>query len=80
MEQDKRTGDSPVPSNIKDYLNTEQLEVLNKIESFGWNIKFIRRPSFQDPIVVITNTEGNSIGVLETDGRINLELDIDIRQ
>jgi hypothetical protein len=80
VEKDKRIGSEPIPTNVKDYLNQEQLEVLNKIESFGWNIKFIRRPVFQEPVVVITNKEGNSIGVLETDGRINLELDINIRE
>jgi hypothetical protein len=80
VEKDKRIGSEPIPTNVKDYLNQEQLEVLNKIDSFGWNIKFIRRPVFQEPVVVITNKEGNSIGVLETDGRINLELDINIRE
>lgn len=80
MNDEKRKGDKPIPDDIKNYLNDAQLSQLHTIENFGWEIKYIRRPLFQEHIVVVTSAEGDSIGVLEEDGRLNLEPDIDTRQ
>jgi hypothetical protein len=79
VEQDKRKGDKPLPDNIQDYLNTEQLNSLRKIEGFGWQLKFIRRPLFMEPLAVVVSPDGTSIGILEEDGRLNLDYDIPIR-
>lgn len=79
MTREKRKGEKPVPDDIDNYLNEEQKEVLEKIEVYGWNLKFIRRPLFQEPVAVVINSHGNSIGVLEEDGRLNIESDIIIR-
>ncbi len=80
MSDDKRKGDKPIPDNIKEYLNDAQLVALQKIEGFGWNLVFIRRPLFQEPVAVVTNPDGSSIGILENDGKVELEPDIEIRQ
>jgi len=53
---------------------------LHKIEGFGWKLVFVRRPLFQESVVVVTDAGGNSIGVLEGDGRLNLDPDIQIRE
>ena len=80
MNEDKRNKETPVPDNIKQYLNDAQQAQLKTIEGFGWNLKYIRRPLFQESIVVVTNPDGTSIGILEEDGRLNLESDIEIRK
>ena len=80
MDDDKRNGDKPIPDHADNYLNTAQRSGLHKIESFGWNIKYIRHPLFQDPIVFVSSADGKSIGVLEDDGRLNLEFDVKIRE
>jgi len=80
MSDEKRTGDKPVPDNVVNYLNAAQLAELHKIEGFGWNIKYIRHPLFQDPVVFVSSADGNSIGILEDDGRLNLEYDIETRE
>jgi len=49
------------------------------IESFGWQLKFIRRPLFMEKTVIIMNPEGSQTGVLEEDGRLNLESNINLR-
>lgn len=79
MSDEKRKGEKPIPEHVKDYLNTAQLAELHTIESFGWQLKYIRRPLFQEPVVVVVNADGSSIGVLEDDGRLNLEPDIELR-
>ena len=79
MENDKRSGQLPIPDNLDDWLTPEQTQMLHQIESFGWHLDFIRRPVFQDPIVVLVSDDGKKIGILEKDGRINMEPDINIR-
>jgi len=80
MTEEKRTSNKPIPDNAANYMNTEQLAELHKIERFGWNIKYIRHPLFQDPVIFVTSADGNSIGILEEDGRLNLEYDIETRE
>jgi hypothetical protein len=80
MSEDKRKGDKPVPDDVTAYLNDAQLAVLHKIEGFGWGIKYIRRPLFLEPVVVVTNPDGSSIGILEDDGRLNMEPEIETRE
>lgn len=80
MEEDKRIGDKPVPDDIENYLNDLQQSALKKIEEFGWGMKFIRRPLFMETLIVVTNTDGSSIGVLEDDGRLSIDPGIDTRE
>lgn len=79
MAEDKRKGDKPIPDNLQEHLNEVQRLALQRIENFGWRIKFVRRPLFQEVVIVIMDSQGDKIGVLEEDGRINLEPDIHIR-
>ena len=80
MRDDKRKGEKPIPDNVKDYLNDDQLGKLTAIERFGWTLKYIRRPLFMERVVVVMNPDGSSIGILEEDGRLNLEPDIETRE
>lgn len=80
MTDEKRNKSQPIPDDVAQYLNDAQQAQLNTIESFGWNLKYIRRPLFQERVIVVTNPDGSSIGVLEEDGRLNLESDIATRQ
>ena len=76
---EKRKGDSPIPDNLEDYLNVVQIKALRQIENFGWELKFVRRPLFQDPIAVIINNDGDRVGTLEPDGRIDLQQNFELR-
>ncbi|MEZ5541739.1 MAG: hypothetical protein R3F42_06825 [Pseudomonadota bacterium] len=77
--QEKRRGQPPVPGNLKDILNEQQLISLRQIENFGWQLHFVRRPLFQDPVVVIVSAEGDRFGTLEADGRIEIKHLFDVR-
>jgi hypothetical protein len=79
MTNEKRKKISPIPSNYKKYMNEDQQDQLRNIEGFGWKLFFIRRPSFCDPTIVVCNQEGDSVGVLEEDGRLNLDPNIIVR-
>ena len=77
---EKRRGELPIPINLKEYLNQDQLYALRQMESFGWRIAFVRRPAFQTPMIVVTNSEGTRFGVLERDGSIIDDENLGIRQ
>jgi hypothetical protein len=80
MSIEKRERQPPIPHNHENYMNEDQQDQLRAIEGFGWKLYFIRRPDFQDPTIVVCNQEGTSIGVLEEDGRLNLDPDIIVRE
>ncbi|MCG7983559.1 MAG: hypothetical protein JAY90_12530 [Candidatus Thiodiazotropha lotti] len=80
MAREKRTGISPVPDNFAELLNQWQQNTLQKIESFGWRLKFIRRPLFQEITIVVTNPTGDQIGTLEQDGEVSVHPVSDFRR
>lgn len=79
MTNEKRKGEPPVPDDLDDRLNADQLMTLRQIENFGWQIAFVRRPLFQDTLIVVSSADGRKIGVLEEDGRLNMNPDIKLR-
>ncbi|MEX1668704.1 hypothetical protein AB4876_07260 [Zhongshania guokunii] len=79
MTQEKRRAEPPVPENAMDMLTDLQKIALRRIENFGWQLKFIRHPSFEPPMVVVENSTGVNIGVLEEDGGVNLNPRIVLR-
>lgn len=80
MIEEKRNGAKPIPDDVRNYLNDAQQAQLNTIEGFGWSLKCIRRPLFQESVVVVTDPYGTSLGILEEDGRLNLEPTIELRK
>ena len=79
MEKERRKGDKPIPENLEGALNDAQLIALPALEKFGWELRFVRRPLFQDAVPVVCNADGTMVGVLEEDGRLNLQLAVQIR-
>jgi len=79
MDEEKRTGVIPIPDDLKEVLNEAQWQTLKGGEYSGWVLKFVRRPLFQEPVLVVYNTEDDRTGVLEKDGSINMRPDIRIR-
>ena len=79
MDNEKRHNDDPIPENLEDWLTQDQLDALKQIRNFGWELKFVRRPAFQDPVAIIFCDNGKKIGVLEKDGKIDMNPDITIR-
>jgi len=76
---EKRKNLAPVPDNLERLLNVQQIRSLHQIENFGWQLHFVRRPMFQDPVVVIVSAEGDRFGTLEADGRIEIRSQFDLR-
>lgn len=79
MENERRRGEKPIPEDLERQLNDAQLIALPALERFGWELKFVRKPLFQSPVPVVFNADGTTVGVLEEDGRLNLQVDVQVR-
>jgi len=80
MDRDKRIGEIPVPDDYEESLSHLQLLALRQIERFGWYLKFVRRPLFQEQTAVVFSAEDNKICLLENDGKINMQPDLQVRE
>ncbi len=76
---DKRMGDKPVPDNVENHLNNLQNQSLRRLESFGYRLKYIRRPLFQDVVVVVVDPQKQTLGVLNEDGSLDLHSEVQFR-
>lgn len=79
MDNERRKGVKPVPENFEELLNEAQLRTLRSIGRFGWQLHFIRRPLFQELVPVLINSESDKCAVLEDNGSINEQANLDIR-
>ena len=70
-QAERRTGTHKSGRELRSELNDAQLETLNELERFGWQLKFIRRPMFQPSIPVVFDGDRKHYAVLEPDGTLN---------
>ena len=80
MDRDKRKGVISIPPNLEELLNEAQQQALPGIKYSGWELRFLRRPLFQDPVLVVHNSNDGRTGILEKDGRIRIQANIKIRE
>ena len=66
-------------ASLRAQLNEDQLMTLCDLERFGWELKFIRRPPFQDPIPVVIDGDRKSFSILRPDGSLDDHPDLKLR-
>ena len=71
VERERRKSEPRTPREMRADLNQAQLETLNELERFGWQLKFVRRPLFEPSIPVVFDGDRKSYAVLEPDGTLN---------
>jgi len=76
---ERRTGQVAIPDDIKDRLNDVQHQTLARLEGFGWSVGFVRRPLFQDQVVVLFDPTGQQYAILNEDGSIEQTTDVQVR-
>lgn len=77
---DKRHNPGKEPESVmKRQLNDDQRLTLAELEGFGWELKFIRRPLYQDPVAVVFDSDRKRFAVLERDRTFNENPGFDIR-
>jgi hypothetical protein len=65
---------------LKRELNQDQVLALAELEKFGWELKFIRRPMFKDPIPVVFDSDRRHFAILKDDGTLDENPEFDIRK
>ncbi len=78
--EEKRSLAQDSRKELESKLSLEQLLSLRQLEAYGWSLQFIRKPLFQDPVPIVKEGNGQTIGILEEDGRLNFEVDLEIRK
>jgi hypothetical protein len=78
--KERRKHKAFIAENPDELLNQHQMRALRQIETFGWQLHFIRRSLFQDPVAVIISPEGDRFATLEHDGRIDMTPDTELRK
>lgn len=78
---DQRLSKAPIPHDWEKMLTKEQLLAIQKIESYGGGLWFIRQPIFGDvvPMVRFSSKDGSQTAVVESDGTLNKEHGLTIR-
>lgn len=70
IERERRGSRAPSAA-LRAQLTEDQRMTLCDLERFGWELKFIRRPPFQDPVVVVVDGDRKSFSVLNKDGSLD---------
>lgn len=78
-EQDRRHQERIAAAKLRSELNPDQQLTLNELERFGWELKFIRRPPFQESIAVVFDGDRKTYAVLRADGTLDEHPGFDIR-
>lgn len=79
MRTERRGNKAALSTNVNAVLNQDQSVALRKIENFGWQLAFIRRPVFEQPVAVVVSPDRTRHAVLESDGELNMNPDIKLR-
>lgn len=79
MRRERRKGTSPIPSGLESYLNFSQMITLNEAEGFGWQLKYVRRPLFMEPVPILYNPDMDRYAVMDIDGCINRSIEVALR-
>ena len=78
-QEEKRKGIKPVPDDPLGYLNEAQRFTYHRMKRSGWRIKFIRRPMYQNPVCVMTDSNDTMLAHIEQNGFLNKQPDIPLR-
>lgn len=77
---ERRKNEAKLLSALRRELNQDQLLALAELEKFGWELKFIRKPMFQQPIPVVFDSDRKHYAVLKDDGTLDENPGFDIRK
>ena len=61
----------PDPVKLRAGLTDPQRQAVETLEHFGWQLRFVRRPLFRDPVPVLFDRSGERYVVLQPDGSLD---------
>jgi hypothetical protein len=69
--RERRRGQAEDPGALREGLTPAQRDALRTLEHFGWALRFVRRPLFQDPLPVVVDRHGQRHALLRADGSLD---------
>jgi hypothetical protein len=78
-DKEKRIGIPPVPYDFEHYLNERQKATLTRFEQFGWDIAFVRRMGYTNPLVVISDASKKECVAIKRDGSVTRSIKLVLR-
>ena len=79
VTKERRKAPDEKSSGLESYLNDDQRFSLQRLENFGWSLKYVRRPLFLEPVAIVYHRDAFSYAVLDIDGTLNCEGDVSLR-
>ena len=80
MQDRERRSDALVAlATRRAQLNPLQRETLDELERFGWELKFVRCPVFQESLPVVSDDQCKRYSLLKPDGTLDDNPGFDIR-
>jgi len=80
MQKERRKADRSSQGALRRELSDAQQTTLAELEHFGWELKFIRHPMFQEAVAVVIDANRKNFAVLQKDGTLNERPGFDIRK
>jgi hypothetical protein len=71
MFTERRKVLRPPATALNRELNPAQAAALVELEHFGWELKFVRHPLFQDAVPVVFDPDRTHFAVLKADGTLD---------
>ena len=78
-QKERRTNGYRAGEALARELNAAQQMTLQDIESFGWELKFVRRPVSVLAVPVVFGPDGKTVGILDQNGRLNTDVKVTVR-
>ncbi len=79
MVSNRRRGEPAIPDNYKEFLTLEQIDALRKLESFGWSLKFVRRPKFEPVEIIVFHGDNDYYSILAENGELDQKTPVRVR-
>lgn len=69
-KKERRKNIPPIPERdrLTKMLTAEQVVALRRLENYGWQLKYVRRPLFQDPVPILFNAVDKRYTLLDPEG------------
>ncbi len=79
MRKERRRGMRSIPNGLESYLNASQIDTLQEVSGFGWELKYVRRPLFMEPVPILYNQSMDRYAVMDIDGCMNRSIEVALR-
>ena len=79
MDNEKRSNKVQSRELMMQEMTDAQRLAINQLEKFGWTLSFVRLPLFKSALPILKHPDTDHYAVLETDGILNQDPELNTR-